>query len=66
MNCPECDGKTGVVESRAVELNVYRHRVCKNCGHSFYTEEAEVEDITGLKYYWATVKSEQRRCSKCK
>ena len=59
MNCPECNGKTGVVESRTVELNVYRHRVCKKCGHRFYTEETEIEDITGLKYYWATV----RRCS---
>lgn len=60
MNCPECDGKTIVRETKIIELNKYRKRMCKNCGHRFYTEETVVEDISAFRYYWANYKAEQR------
>lgn len=39
FHCPKCDGKTGIVETRA-EL---RRRRCKVCGYSFRTEEVEYD-----------------------
>lgn len=64
MNCPECDGKTGVKDSRQIEMNVYRRRVCKGCGYKFYTEETEIEDTSGFRYYWANAQSEYRKGKK--
>lgn len=42
MNCPECGGKTRVVESRLREGCVWRRRKCKD-GHLSYTQEVFVE-----------------------
>lgn len=39
FHCPQCDGLTGVIETRA-EL---RQRRCKSCGHRFFTEEVEYD-----------------------
>lgn len=39
FHCPQCDGLTGVVETRA-EL---RSRRCKSCGYKFVTEEVEYD-----------------------
>jgi transcriptional regulator NrdR family protein len=60
MNCPECDGKTRVRDSRRVEMVVARKRECIKCGYSFYTQEEEVDEPDALKYYWATTKARER------
>lgn len=60
MNCPECDGKTRVRDSRRVEMVVARKRECIECGYSFYTQEEEVDEPDALKYYWSTTKARQR------
>lgn len=62
MYCPECNGKTGVAETKAIELNMYRRRVCKECGYKFYTEETEIEDMSAFRYCWANARREHRRC----
>lgn len=51
--CPKCDGKTGVIETRA-EL---RSRRCKSCGHKFITEEVEYD---GPMFYPSKAKVESR------
>ena len=53
MNCPKCNCKTSVQDSRKVEMNVYRRRICMECGYKFFTEETEIEDNSALRYYWA-------------
>ena len=60
MNCPECDSKTRVRDSRRVEMVVARKRECIKCGYSFYTQEEEVDEPDALKYYWATTKARER------
>ena len=60
MNCPECDEKTRVRDSRRVEMVVVRKRECIECGYSFYTQEEEVDEPDALKYYWSTTKARQR------
>lgn len=61
MFCPECDGDTRVADSRRVETLVARHRICKSCGYSFYTEEIEVENNDALRFYYSVSKAEQRK-----
>lgn len=39
MNCPECNNKTGVTETRKMLGNIYRIRRCKKCNKKFYTVE---------------------------
>lgn len=41
MNCPICDGKTHVTDSRRDGNGVYRKRVCYECEHEFFTTEIE-------------------------
>lgn len=60
MNCPDCESKTRVVDSRRVELVVARKRECLECGRIFYTEEIEVEDHEAIKYYQRVIKARQR------
>ena len=43
MNCPNCNGKTIVQESRRNELVVVRHRKCLECKLRFRTVEM-IED----------------------
>lgn len=43
MNCPKCGGDTCVRGSFADSESVQRRRVCKKCGHVFYTSEYEVD-----------------------
>lgn len=43
MNCPNCNGKTIVQESRRRELVVIRHRKCLECKLRFRTVEM-IED----------------------
>lgn len=45
MNCPECGGKLGVIDSRAVAHNSTRRRLeCTNCGERFSTLETIIQD----------------------
>lgn len=43
MNCPNCNGKTIVQESRRGDLVVIRHRKCPGCKLRFRTVEM-IED----------------------
>lgn len=41
MTCPVCGGKTKVDETCTDGEQIYRRRVCKECGYIFYTTETE-------------------------
>lgn len=60
MLCPECGSKSQAIDSRIVELNVFRKRKCKECGHTFYTEEIEIDDIETVRGYLSAIKRKQR------
>lgn len=60
MLCPECNNKSQTIDSRIVELNVFRKRRCKECGHIFYTEEIEIDDIETVRDYLSAIKRNQR------
>ena len=51
MNCPKCEGKTTVIDSRTIDEYVARKRQCKVCGYKFYTEEVEVEESEAMRKY---------------
>ncbi|MEC5422098.1 hypothetical protein QGM71_01145 [Virgibacillus sp. C22-A2] len=38
MECPECEDKTKVIDSRKTEV-MYRRRECRSCKHRFSTYE---------------------------
>lgn len=62
MECPKCGSrKTMVKDSRKTEMNVFRIRVCKDCGNTFYTEELTIEDKETVRAYMSAIKREQRR-----
>lgn len=44
MTCPQCNGKTQVIHTRAKPDHVIRHRECLECGYMFRTIETD-EDI---------------------
>lgn len=44
MECPECDNRTRVLDSRRYAGAVYRKRECKTCHFRFWTEELEIEE----------------------
>jgi len=48
MNCPVCNGTTGVVDSRPDEESVHRRRRCFDCGYRFRTIELD-EDLWAKK-----------------
>jgi transcriptional repressor NrdR len=39
MPCPECKGKTKVIDTRLRDSVVRRRRECLDCQHKFYTTE---------------------------
>jgi transcriptional regulator NrdR family protein len=41
MTCPECNGKTKVVDSRTDEDSTLRRRECIDCGYRFSTVEVD-------------------------
>ena len=43
MECPECGGKTIVVNSRKYAGAVYRKRKCVECNYQFFSEEMEID-----------------------
>lgn len=48
MNCPKCNGKTYVDNSRRIDTEVIRVRVCKNCGYRFCTKEVMIDYNEGI------------------
>ena len=45
MECPYCESnQSNVIDSRKVEMNVFRTRICKKCGSKFYTEEVAITE----------------------
>ena len=50
MNCPICNGKTGVLRNirNLKDEEMYRRRECKSCGHRFWTTEILVEETAGF------------------
>lgn len=62
MLCPNCESKnTKVVNSRSIEENVFRKRICNDCGYVFHTEEIEINDEEIVKSYYSAIKREQRK-----
>lgn len=60
MECPNCGSKSNfVINSRKVEMNVFRIRLCKECKKKFYTEEVSI-DQEEADYYMAEIKREYR------
>lgn len=46
--CPMCNGKTIVLNSRGNASEQIRKRVCKKCGHVFYTCETDIDNDLGM------------------
>lgn len=42
MTCPECGGKTKVMDTVTISEEVYRRRKCLSCDKLFYTVEKNV------------------------
>ena len=49
MKCPQCNGKTKVMDSIATETSVIRRRKCTICSSLFFTEELTYDDFSDLK-----------------
>ena len=53
MTCPKCNKDTTVLDTvHSPDNETYRLRVCKFCGHKFYTAEFEVEANKEFKKVW--------------
>ena len=48
MKCPQCGGKTAVINTRD-KGDFYRRRKCLDCGHRFSTHEVRIEDLDRLR-----------------
>lgn len=57
-----------MINSRSVEMNVFRIRVCKDCGLRFYTEEITIDKDEARTYIAAIKRSDRLRYKerKCK
>lgn len=55
MKCPECKSRVRVIDSVPIDEHneVYRRRLCVECGHEFYTTEMIVEPTKRFKNEWA-------------
>ena len=60
MQCPKCDGKTKVIDSRPYIGGVYRKRKCTLCNYQFYTEEFPTEDVASVRSCMAHHRAEAR------
>lgn len=63
MLCPKCNGKTGVIDISHSEKTPenYRRRVCKKCGHTFYTVESVVKYDAKFDSQWRQGHRERKR-----
>lgn len=43
MNCPKCNSKSSVYDSRTTATHTRRRRVCPKCAHRFTTVEIETD-----------------------
>lgn len=60
MECPYCESNlSNVIDSRKVEMNVFRTRICKKCGSKFYTEEVVITEEEA-RFYMAEIKRKYR------
>lgn len=62
--CPECEGKTAVIDSREnPNGSIWRRRECKNCGWRYSTVEIEecISDFTELREKIAKLESQNAR-----
>ena len=48
MKCPDCSGKTGVIESRDVQGRYRRRRACNECRWRFTTYEVTKGELEKL------------------
>ena len=56
MECPYCESnQSNVIDSRKVEMNVFRTRICKKCNSKFYTEEVVITEEEA-RFYMAEIK----------
>lgn len=46
MKCPECGGKSGVLDTRRAKKYIYRRRRCYDCGKTFSTREYYASEFT--------------------
>ncbi len=44
MNCPQCDGRTGVYGTEGGTVSRIRYRECHACGHVFRTIETIMQE----------------------
>lgn len=62
--CPECEGKTAVIDSREnPNGSITRRRMCKNCGWRYNTVEIEecLSDFTMLREKIAKLEKQNER-----
>lgn len=54
MLCPKCKNATAVCDTRFddKENEIFRRRVCKECGHDFYTVEFDIEATEKFSNMW--------------
>ena len=61
MECPKCGCcKSSVINSRNIELAVFRTRICKDCGYKFYTEEMVLDPETEMDSIRSYIKEQKR------
>ena len=48
MNCPECGGNSGIIETRVVEHGTRRRHKCLFCYHRFTTMEIAMDEYKYL------------------
>lgn len=62
MECLNCDdGKTRVINTIKYAGTVYRSRACSSCGHKFWTEEIEVNNLADIRAAEAYKKMKYRK-----
>jgi transcriptional regulator NrdR family protein len=48
MKCPECNGATGVIETRLTHSGVRRRHKCCTCGNRFTTLEITIKEYKSM------------------
>ena len=61
MNCPKCNLKCNVTDTRHSSEETYRKQKCPNCGFVFYTVEFLCDDNDALKKTWASLYSDRAK-----
>ena len=63
MTCPECGGKTKVVDivHNPDAYEDYRKRVCKDCDYTFYTIEYDIDYADIRKIWNANLRGKEKK-----